>query len=457
MKQPRWLWLSSIAISISACTCTPSRSVSGASGAGGAISVSNSGATGAPSSSSSSGSASGVGGAGGDSWLSRPDLWEPVGGPLEQKCEVMQAKLPAEGIPQRAWTACGAGCRETSVVLPDSGMVEAYYFGIRAKTYKGEIIYRVSGDAGDLSKISLTEVRRLADDGPVILLRHRKCLPLAGAFSSPLFFGFGDATDPNLSTISAGRGLMTSPAKVIFADQGIPLGDGAVGFYEVDPGWAAVWDGVELDINENPASSTVTNVYTSSLMSVSGQSDGLLTWADWTGWSPPAKHANLFLWSKSTGPIQLVPGVNDVADSAITDDRIVWIESTGFASRDGKWETSQLFYTQRTTDPSAVQRHDGPMIPHGSVAVNGLVAYGDYAAVVVGDDTGMGVVVANLVTSQTWFIPNRPGKVFYYVLAMNASEILVVEYNLGHSNQLMDTLVRLDLTKLDDLAKGWGP
>jgi hypothetical protein len=38
---------------------------------------------------------------------------------------------------------------------------------------------------------------------------------------------------------------------------------------------------------------------------------------------------------------------------------------------------------------------------------------------------------------------------------MNASELLMVEYNLGHSNQAMDTLVRLDLTKLDALAQGW--
>mgnify|MGYP000452538752 CR=1 FL=1 len=83
------------------------------------------------------------------------------------------------------------------------------------------------------------------------------------------------------------------------------------------------------------------------------------------------------------------------------------------------------------------------------------MAYGDLVAMVVADSTGSGALVANLVTGKIHVVPMRAGRWFFEVMAINATSLLLKEYTLGGNSQYMETLVRLDLSKLDALIAEW--
>ena len=100
------------------------------------------------------------------------------------------------------------------------------------------------------------------------------------------------------------------------------------------------------------------------------------------------------------------------------------------------------------------------LLPHSEVAGGELTTYGDFAATTVSYPIASNtwtsdLVVANLVTNEIWEIPSRPGSLRMDVMAMNGNEALIEEHPASDPSLIPQRLVRLDLTKLDSLAKGW--
>jgi hypothetical protein len=163
--------------------------------------------------------------------------------------------------------------------------------------------------------------------------------------------------------------------------------------------------------------------------------------------------ARLVLYKQSLGKAYTwIKGEGDIVRSVLNPDRVVWLERKALSDVvDGS--LSQVFYAPFTLDPAQIKRTAGPMLPHTERPTNGLVAWGDMVATVVGSESGSGVVVANLVTQKVWFIPNRPDKVFITPMGMDASSLLVAEYDFVNvAKGTADHLLRFDLTKLDALV-----
>ena len=83
-----------------------------------------------------------------------------------------------------------------------------------------------------------------------------------------------------------------------------------------------------------------------------------------------------------------------------------------------------------------------------------LSAFGNRVAMRVTDETGAGILVADVTASKSWLVPNRPGRIFREVLGMNATTVLVSEYKAGDPELEIDALVRLEIAKLESLSGG---
>lgn len=366
------------------------------------------------------------------------------------------ATLPSEKVPRRTWKTCGSGCLEAPTILPGLPPVNAVYTGVTGAERGGEIYYHVAvASLESDSGYGLHELARLSDDAPLAVVRTGPdCVNVTGMFS-PTLFATLQRTRPG-SLLSVGRASTTLGAPVVYAAPGFDIESGANQLFDLDHHWGSIRNSTTVDIALDPASTQMTAVYsTPSIAVYPATRDDVVAWADYTDWSP-SHRAGAAVWTPTGGALRLIQGESgDVVKVAITEDRLVWMEATGLSAASGLYESGQLFYSPRTVDPSAVQRLIGPVIPHTELAIQDLIAYGDLAAMVVSDNSGVGVVVANIMTGQTWFIPARPGKYFFNVMAMDAKSLLLKEYDASGSSQYMDTLVRLDLAKLDDLVMGW--
>ena len=182
----------------------------------------------------------------------------------------------------------------------------------------------------------------------------------------------------------------------------------------------------------------------------------LVAWSDWSDWSPQSR-ARLRSWTKTGGTQVLASGPWDVVYIALSDSKIVWMGASGLQSIQGSYETAQLFWSPMATTPAGIEVHNSAVLPNTETATHRLATFGDLAATTVLYDAHADVVVANLVTGQTWSIPSRPGSHFVEVMAMNATELIVQEFSANGDVGNIERLVRLDLAKLDDLAGGPEP
>jgi hypothetical protein len=390
-------------------------------------------------------------GGGPPTWLERPDLWEPVGGELEKACDIHQAKLPAEGLPTRPWTSCGEGCLEAPAVLPDSGLKEVKWTVLEGFTYDGGLHYFVASRSGtSKSGYGLVEIVRLDTDKPSILLRHPPaCLARAGQ-TSPSFLmilNFMNGSD----VASTGRSYLPS-STVVFGKEGFDIQSGVAFPFEIGDTWGVIRDWSSVQIAKSAASGVLETVHLAKYAEVRSHRDDMVAWTEWGDWSMQNR-ARLVLYKQSLGKAYTwIKGEGDIVRSVLNPDRVVWLERKALSDVvDGS--LSQVFYAPFTLDPAQIKRTAGPMLPHTERPTNGLVAWGDMVATVVGSESGSGVVVANLVTQKVWFIPNRPDKVFITPMGMDASSLLVAEYDFVNvAKGTADHLLRFDLTKLDALV-----
>jgi hypothetical protein len=444
---------------IASCHSPPEQRAAGGGDAGGAASTSSSltpaenGSTSATAPSSRSTSSSDAG-AGSDSWLERPGLWHPVGGELEKDCDIQQAKLPAEGIPRRTWTACGEGCLEAPAVLPDSEQNAVSWMKMTAFTYSDGMYYFIPSRTGKYDvDYGLVEIGRLDADAPRLLLRHSSgCIAMAGRYSPLLVMA--SVTSSKIGSI--GR-VLSLDAPLVFGAAGFPLEPVFALPFEIGDTWGAIRGWSSIQIASSAASGAVETVYQAGYAFEPIHRDDMVAWSDGTSWSTTHR-VRLMLYKPDRGAFLLVQGQGDIMRAALNPDRIVWLEAKGLASQEGKFESAQVFYSPFTLDPAKVERKAGPVIPHTDRATNGFVAWGDLVGMVVGGDTGQGVVVANMVTQKVWFIPNRPGKHMVYPMGMDDKTMLVAEYDLGGAyTGNADHLIQFDLSKLDALAASAQP
>jgi hypothetical protein len=339
-------------------------------------------------------------------------------------------------------------------VLPDSGQNAVLWNHLTAFTYKEGLSYIVPSRSGNFKiGYGLIEMSRLDPDATPVFIRHSSdCMARPGIYS-PRWFAVAVI---NTTIGSTGR-LIKEDAPPVFGAAGFASESGFVEPFEIGDTWGAIRDWSSIKIASSAASGALETVYQTGYGFDPFHRDDMVAWSDGTSWST-SNRVRLMLYKADRGAFLLVKGEGDIMRAALNPDRIVWLEAKGLASQEGKFETAQVFYSPFTLDPAKVERKAGPVIPHTDRATNGFVAWGDLVGMVVGGDTGQGVVVANMVTQKVWFIPNRPGKHMVYPMGMDDKTLLVAEYDLGGGyTGNADHLIQFDLSKLDALAANAQP
>lgn len=101
---------------------------------------------------------------------------------------------------------------------------------------------------------------------------------------------------------------------------------------------------------------------------------------------------------------------------------------------------------------------DGPSVPiKGALA--DLKTQGEWAAADgpfgEPEPTDHRVFVWNMSTDQTITLPHRPGNVFQRVLAVTPTELVLAESGTSDPAQLIKHVVRIEFSKLANLAAAW--
>jgi hypothetical protein len=260
--------------------------------------------------------------------------------------------------------------------------------------------------------------------------------------------------DPSpLPLLHVGLGTTDVGAPISWQLPGLEIPQAGAFELDFDGGWGWIRDGGVVEVATTAGSTQLETVFSSLAYQLRPVARGqLVAWCDFSDWSPTHR-ARVRSWTKAGGTAALVSGPYDIMAVALSDTKMVWLGASGLGAIDGTFETSQLFWSPVVTSPQEVAIHDGPVVPHGHGSVGWLATYGDRAACVVKHDTAE-LVVANLVTGDTWLLPSRPGRHFLEVQAMNETSVLLTEYATGNSLTFPDRLVRLDLSALDQLVLG---
>ena len=431
-----------VATAAAAWSCSGSEPLA-PSGSGGSDTGGGGGAT-VTSSSSSAGA-----GGGGVDWLHDPELWEPAAPDIP--CDIYAAKLPSERVPRRTWTSCGAGCLWAPAWLPGfniAGFVTGGEIG-------GDIYYHVySAVMGDKDGRGANEVARLSDDQPVNLLRNANLCFAQSGLSSPLLFflhpivPLGDPSPPAYVGTAA-----TPGAEVVWGLPGFQLPANGFGLFDFAGGWGLVANAGAILVATTPGSSTLETVFSSTGYALSPVGRGpQVAWSDWSDYHPVSHRARIRSWTQAGGSVELAGGDYDVMYVALSDTRMAWIGAYGPSSVDGNTESEQLFWSPRATSPGEVVIHEGPMVPYTEHTSRRLVTHGDWIATTVSSDTQRFAVIVNVATDQLWLVPSRPSKQFGEAIAIDDGSLLLQEDD--GDGQYVESLVRLDLTKLDSLVGG---
>lgn len=361
--------------------------------------------------------------------------------PQAAPCDVRWADLTRVKLPTRTWTSCGTGCRESPGPLP--GEVAAGSSSSTAATVGDDLLvgltmwtsaryltylFRLTTDETLAATVSRTDLAHcfLAAIPPATIVTYwnqqdlpgwfragklefqAQYLPAAtksAYFASEQMFGWVEKT-------GAVR-RVTTPA----ATEAVLLGSNpGPGFYGTARGQLAVWTG---------ADATRASV-------VRGTYDG----------DAPQTFASL-------------DGV--AANVTLSADRMVWVGTHGPRALDGIAESAEIYWSPLPRSPGDVAVTRGPSLP-STGAFFTLRAHGRFAVVTGASlDEQRLLHVVDMESSRSWIIRPRPGRYFLKVLGVSSREILASENLVGTSGQTIHTLIRLDLSQLDTLAKGWSP
>src|SRR5262245_38076917 len=333
--------------------------------------------------SSSTGASSSSGGWDASSWLNDPDLWVPVNSATEKLCGIHQAKLPSPKVPRRTWSPCADGCLVTPINIPDAGTLGALTNAVAGTELNGDIYYRVSAH-GMMGGVD--DMVRLSDGEPVAVLKKAYGCPGTGV--GPFLFKIYRITPEGepIPLQSIGQASPQVGAPITWALPGLDVTAGLLtGYFDFNSGWGVIRDYSTVEVALTPTSSALSTIWSSPAPQVNATArDDIVVWSDYSGWST-ASRSKLRVYTPSGGTAILLQGLTgDVVESALTADRLVWLEATGVLAGQGAYESAQLFWSPKTTNPADVQRNAGPTLPHTKTAGTPLTASGAYGAVVVG-------------------------------------------------------------------------
>lgn len=396
-------------------------------------------------------------------WYTDSDLWQhPT---ALGHCVVCEANLPSAKIPRRTWASCGDGCLIAPANLPDQALLPGKE-GAVATTVDGVIYYRVSGLVGSTSDTpyNINEVSRLPDDAAMTMLRLPKdCMGLS-TFNSPWSFyvkRMGVWGVENDYRMFLGYNSL-SQSSIQWAFPGLPWTETHP--FTFDDGWGFIEGGTVVKVALTPGSSKLTTAFDANgAWAFSPIARGeLIVWTDWSDYHPQHNRGRLRSWTASGGSKVLVPPSSawDYGFAGLSDTRLVWLGASGDSTLDGAYESTRLFWSPISSDPEKIQVHEGPMVEKMRAGPTQIVTWGSRAAMLAQrrlskSKVELSLFVVDFDTGQTWSIASRPGRWFLYPLAMNDKELLVQELVEYAYTITPDSLVRLDLTKLDDLAAGW--
>jgi hypothetical protein len=126
----------------------------------------------------------------------------------------------------------------------------------------------------------------------------------------------------------------------------------------------------------------------------------------------------------------------------------------------GTYESAHLYWSPISSDPGAIQITQGPDLTGKLAGGTPVTTEGDYIVLTTGGNgstgAGPGTFVFQVATAKLWFIPARPNT-FVDLGGMSNSEVLLMEIDANSNYAYFKRYLRFDLTKLDDLAQGWGP
>lgn len=385
-----------------------------------------------------------------DSEDSGPTGWRPVS--EAAGCPLFEANVNEVSFAPLTWSACGTGCSVSASGLSKFPAHRGTSGG-RALSADIHLLLDEPVDAGlRVRTVRLSDGKTLA----AVELRTTtiQCLPL-GADTNATYFGFAG---PKGTKTFAGAHLTSTGlvwSKAFIALPAVPLA-----VFEWNAGYGLSLDDGTVRSVRIPDEASLTTVASDGLSFVATGIDDLAVWS-----APGGSGLDVLRgFNRKRGMAETFIAKTDASliASALSAERLVVVGVSGTSIAEGKYASVRWSWTPRPAQPSEVAIVDGPSIPVDAGALR-VVTGGDYAAVLgchlgVTDNKACTVHVVQMSTRKTWRIGPRAGEAFAKLIAMSASELVigVVDYPLtAISRKEIHRFLRLDLTKLDDLAAAW--
>ncbi|MBK8998480.1 MAG: hypothetical protein IPM35_22395 [Myxococcales bacterium] len=422
-------------------------------------------------------SGGGAAGAGGDpglppahAWLADPNIWSPVPGTefTHPYCKVFEAAGDKLAFPTLDWQGCGDGCSVADLV---QGLGEGAWYGVGST-------HRVQGETRAF--LTIEQVAKGTDVYSV-----RRVLDVAsGASNAAVQLRISDVKK---TSCGFGNGRESARANAFFG--GEPSHEiWAIAPYDAAP-WVWSQPGkpqsslpaglVQFDVDSNAAvfktgkggvwalldpkkNEWTTLEAPSSSHNGSGEGD-LAAWTDYPtstserlrGWAPDGKGVRTLL-----DPVPF-----ETCTVALTSTTIVGHAMAGNGGCEGSSGAPKSWFwtAPRAYSASAVKPVEGPPFPGSFFSRTGsfIRAWGDHAAVQLGELSGPGVVtnvsifVMRLSTQKLWRVDPRPGFALHSDgWTLTETHLYLAEKEASNTDPwLSKRVVRLDLAKLDTLGQ----
>jgi hypothetical protein len=290
------------------------------------------------------------------------------------------------------------------------------------------------------------EVFRLNDDSPLAAIEFRApgCVLFGRSLGTPLYIPVAHSNRLLLGHVDPTTG------RVSWSPQWIPIAQ-QVGSFAWDGGFGvAFYDGTIKGLSSTDASSFSVLDPGPIRAPIPYGRGTQVVYAGQVG----AARRDIRTVVGTSSPQELEAMADADAQSVtLSSDKLVWVGTHGPSA--GPYDAAEFYWSPLATRPQDVQVHMGASIPAQGL-LSELSAWGDYAATIgnlAPDFRTYVVVVTQISTGKVWTLKPAAGTWFSRVLLVSPSEVVVLSDDWATANTAQ-RLLRLDLSRLDDLAAG---
>lgn len=174
----------------------------------------------------------------------------------------------------------------------------------------------------------------------------------------------------------------------------------------------------------------------------------------WSVWVASVGHEVMKGFAASVPVSALVSQDGDVKTVAQSDDALAWVLANGPESSSGRYTSVALYTSPRPSSSSKIVPTKVADLGSGAGFAQ-LRIGGDFLATTGCsiDGADCAVHVAQISTKKTWRIGRRAGKQFLFLFSIANDELVLGESDDAAPDEI-ESLVRINVRKLDDVVKG---